>query len=82
MVFFYNNKKPKLISNGGKKCNSQSMEDAITAPPHNLNFIAAIRRITDSLIKSLVRIRPEIQGKIRTTQLNFNPVKTVYKIIR
>ncbi len=57
-------------------------EDAISAPSQNLNIVAAIRKIIGSVIKSVVRIRPETQGKIRIVQLTFNPVENVYNTIR
>ena len=56
----------------------ESMEDAIAAESEfHLHNSENHRLVNQNLSKN----RPEIRGKIQVTQLTFNPVKTVHKII-
>ena len=55
------------------------MEDAIAAESEFHRCNSENHRLVN---QNLSKNRPEIQGKIQISQLTFNPVKTVHKIIR
>ena len=57
----------------------ESMEDAIAAKSEFHRYNSENHRLVN---QNLSKNRPEIQGKIQVSQLTFNPVKTVHKIIR
>ena len=56
----------------------ESMEDAIAAESEFQRCNSENHR---HLNQNFSKHRPQIQGKIRISQLTFNPVKTVHKII-
>ena len=57
----------------------ESMEDAIAAESEFHRYNLENHRLVN---QNLSKNRPEIQGKIQVSELTFNPVKTVHKIIR
>ena len=57
----------------------ESTEDAIAAESEFRRYDFENHRLVN---QNISKNRPEIQGKIQVSQLTFNPVKTVHKIIR